>query len=273
MIKNILNISTATLLMSISIHSHIYSADVNTIATNKNLTNSLSLDLSTPLSEKLLDEIWSKREDVDNQKKIADYLITKPTIPNNYAIAWKVARLICFIGNYGYGKPIFVGKYGAKFFQYGIEAGEVATKVNSEGKEGLYWKAVDMGSYGLAAGVLASAMKAGPGMKALQKVHDLDITYDGYGSSRILGRYYQELPFIFGGSMSKAEKLLKEATDSNPKFRNNWVFLGQFYLAKKNKPLAKAACEKVLTLPETEGKYEEMRYTEEANICIAKASS
>ena len=260
--KNIFITATTTMLIYISLHSNVYSLD----------NNSLSLNVNNPLTEKLLDDIWSKREDENNQKIIADYLITKPTIPNDYAIAWKVARLVCFIGNYGYGKPIFVGKDGAKFFKYGIEAGEIATKINSTGKEGLYWKAVDMGSYGLAAGVIASAMKARPGMEALKKVMDIDITYDGYGAPRILGRYYQELPFLFGGSMSKAEELIKEATTSNPTYRNNWVFLGQYYLAKKNKVEAKAACEKVLTLPETVGKYEEMRYTEEARTCIAKAS-
>ena len=52
------------------------------------------------LSVELLDKCWNNREDLKNQKIIADYLMTKPAISSEYDVAWKTARLVYFIGNF-----------------------------------------------------------------------------------------------------------------------------------------------------------------------------
>jgi tetratricopeptide (TPR) repeat protein len=233
-----------------------------------------SLPLNTQLTMQIVDYAWSNREDMSNQQVIADYLMTKPQIPEDYEIAWKTARLVSFIGNYGYGESAFVAtKAGVKLFDYGVKAAKIAIKVKSKGVEGQYWYAVDLGSYGLANGIMSSASNAGAGMDALRAAIDIDASYQWYGSSRILGRYYQELPGLFGGSNKKALQLLTLATEKAPQYRNNWVFLGQYYLATGDYQQALMTCQKALSLPNLDGKYEELRFTREAKECVGKAKA
>lgn len=229
---------------------------------------------SAPLTTGLMDYAWSNRENLANQKIIADYFLTFPEIPKDYETAWKIARLVYFIGNFGIGEKQFVNSSaGVKLFDYGVSAGKIAISLKPAGVEGQYWYAVDLGSYGLAKGIMASASSAGDGMDALRKAIAVDPTYQWYGSSRILGRYYQELPGIFGGSNRKALELLTTATDKAPQFRNNWVFLGQYYISTGNSESALFACQKALALPNQDGKYEELRYTREAQQCVTKAKA
>jgi tetratricopeptide (TPR) repeat protein len=230
------------------------------------------LDKSTPLTEQLLDNLWQNREDTTNQKIIADYLLTEPTVPKDYATSWKLARLVTFIGNYGVGEDRFVStSEGAKLFKYGYQAGEQAQGINPNGIEGIYWYAVDLGAYGLAKGLLSAAVNAKAGIVALQKAQQINPSYDGYGSFRILGRYYQELPGFLGGDKTKAGDLYIQAVTKDPTYRNNWVFLGQYYIKMKKWDDAQKACQRALSLPGEVGKYEDMRYTREAKECISKA--
>ena len=238
----------------------------------KGSVSELKLTATTPLTEELVDTFWDNREDEDNQKMIADYLVTKPQVPSDFATAWKTARLVYFIGNYGVGQSRFVdSSAGVQLFDYGAKAGLQAQTLKPKAVEGYYWYSVDLGSYGLAKGVLAAASGAKPGMASLEKAKTINPSYEGYGSSRILGRYYQELPGMFGGDMKKAEVLIKGAADSAPSYRNNWVFLGQYYISSGDYASAHAACQKATELPPTDGKYEEVRYMEEAKACLKKA--
>ncbi len=238
----------------------------------KDTSSSFSLPAGTTLTESVVDLCWANRENEDNQKIIAEYLITKPKVPKDYATSWKTARLVSFIGNFGVGQKRFVDtRAGVDLFDYGAKAGLQAQALNPNAVEGYLWYAVDLGSYGLAKGVLAAASGAKPGMAALEKAQKINPAYEGYASERILGRYYQELPRMFGGDMKKAESLILHSAEAAPNYRNNWVFLGQYYIAAGKYESANVACKKVLELPETEGKYEEKRFTEEDKACLKKA--
>jgi tetratricopeptide (TPR) repeat protein len=237
-------------------------------------TDTFNIPAAAPLTIKLLDSAWSNRENTDNQKIIADYLATSPVVPQDYETAWKTARMVYFIGNYGIGEKAYVStSAGAKLFDYGVSAAKVAIAIDPSKIEGQYWFAVDLGSYGLAKGVMAAAGGSGPGMDALRKAIAIDPTYQYYGSSRILGRYYQELPGLMGGSNKKALTLLTTATDKAPQFRNNWLFLGKYYLSVSDYQKALDSCNKAIELPALDGKYEEMRYLREANECASTAKS
>ena len=243
-----------------------------TVATKK---VAFSIPEDAELSVALLDKCWNNRQDLKNQQIIADYLMTKPAIPNDYETLWKTARLVYFIGNFGAGKNRFVKTdEGVKLFNYGYKAGEAAAELKPSSVEGHYWYGVDLGSYGIAKGIVASAANAGDGMKALEKAKKINPGYENYGSSRVLGRYYQELPGLFGGSNDKALKLLTEATENEPKSRTNWVYLGKFYLKDKQYAKALEICNKAKANGFVSvGKYEDMRYIEEAKKCAEEAQA
>jgi len=236
--------------------------------------NAFSLDPKAPLSIKLLDYMWINRENIDNQKFIAAYLATRPVVSKNYEIAWKTARLVYFIGNYGYGEKMYLdSEEGAQLFNYGVKAGKLATELNAEGAEGYYWYAYCLNAYGRAKSVLATAAGADDSMPALRKADTLNATYEGYGANRLLGRYYQDIPVLLGGSEDKSLELIKSAANNAPQYRNNWVVLGQYYYHFGYYESAIQICQKALTLPNHDGKYEEIRYIREAKECTDKAKA
>lgn len=238
----------------------------------RNSVTSMTIADGTPLTQDLVDSCWANRENEDNQKVIANYLMTKPAVPADFATAWKTARLVYFIGNYGVGQQRFVdSSAGVTLFDYGAQAGKQAQALQPDAVEGYYWYAIDLGSYGLAKGIMASAHSAKPGMAALEKAKQINPAYEGYASSRVLGRYYQQLPGMWGGDMKKAGVLIKGAADAAPSYRNNWVFLGQYYIEAGDYAAANAACKKATELPPSDGQYEEKRYMAEANACLKKA--
>jgi len=51
------------------------------------------------------------------------------------------------------------------------------------------------------------------------------------------------------------------------------LFLGQYYNSTGEADKALEACQKALELPNQDGKYEEIRYSREAQECIDKAKA
>ena len=225
-----------------------------------------------------LDRVWQNREKLTNkeQTNIANYYLTASNEPSDYAIAWKTARLIYFLGNYGVGEERFTVKNkdeGVKLFNYGVKVGKLAMSLDPSKVEGYYWYAVDLGSYGLAKGILAAASSAGDGMDALKAAKKIDPSYQWYGSSRILGRYYQELPGVFGGSNKKALALYEEATQKSANSSVNWLYLGRYYLKDGYATKGLEMCIKGASLPNVDGKLEESRYKRELNECVSDAKA
>lgn len=229
------------------------------------------------LSVAWLDSSWNNREELTNQTTYINYLqkldASNNGFPADYETCWKAARMIYFLGNYGVGEKQFAtGDSGIEFFDYGVRLAKQAIALNPEGVEGHYWYAVNLGSYGLVKGIMASAMNAKSGMKSLEFVRTHDNSYQWNGANRILGKYYYKLPTMFGGNKDKGLASLLKATQEVD-YSNNWIFLGQYYLAQKNGPSALKSCQRALQSPKVDGKYEEKRYTYEAQECIAEAQS
>ncbi len=251
----------------------------NSIITNPKITQEITtnrciITKDTILSLNLLDSCWRERQNIITQKSLGDYLLSAPFVPDDYEITWKTARLVYFIGNFGVGEKRFVDtKEGVKLFYYGVGLGKSAIKLNQSKVDGHYWYAINLGSYGLAKGILFAAANAKSGMNALKKAMEIDPSYEFYGSSRILGRYYQELPRIFGGSNAKALEMFLNATKNSPEFDNNWLFLGRFYLSIKDYTNALSICTNASKLPAQEGDAEEVRYKKEINKCIKDAKA
>ena len=261
--------SLISIILGFSLVSGAYALDN---ATTKNSIAGYSL-----MTDAGLDQSWNNREKLTSkeQTELANYYLTKPTLPSSYSIAWKTSRFVYFLGNYGVGEKRFVSAddktEGVKLFDFGVNAGKIAMDLDPSKVEGYYWYAVDLGSYGLAKGIIAAASSAGDGMDALKAAKKLDPSYQWYGSSRILGRYYQELPGIFGGSDKKALALYEEATKKGANSSVNWLYLGRYYLkdGKVNKGLE--MCTKGLSLPNADGALEESRYRRELNECVKDA--
>ncbi len=231
------------------------------------------LDVKTPATVGTLDTCWNERETIANQKIIAQYLEANPTLASDYDINWRVARLVSFIGNYGYEyKSYTTSERGQKLFSYGATAAKAAMNLQNTHVEGAFWYAVDLGSYDVAKGGSAGLSDRKNWLNAATLANTNDATYDYYGSNRMLAVYYQVLPGLFGGSNDKALAYLTEATTKAATFKYNWIALGQYYLNTKDYKQAITNCTKGLNMVNIDGSYEGKKYNKDAKDCINTAT-
>ncbi|BBH51725.1 hypothetical protein [Fluviispira sanaruensis] len=253
-IKNIILSTTVLFSSTFSLNSFANDTD----------TNQKTEQIKVTYSIKQLDLLWEKRHDEPTEKEIAALLKSRYKIPNDFEIAWKIARLAYYGGNFILREK-FTSDDKIKIFKFGYEAGEIARKVNPNRVEGHYWYAIDLGSYGLEKGIFTALSNAKPGRDALIEAAKIDPNYHWAGPYRILGRYYQELPggIISFGDKKIAEDYFNKAIKTSPKFRLNTMYLGVLKEKTGDKNLALELFKKAETLPNVDGTTEESRYAKE----------
>lgn len=210
---------------------------------------------------KALDVMWENRQNVEGQKNILAFISEGETIPQNFDIAWRVARLVYFAGNFGVGYDTFKKDKKMEIFKYGYEAADIARKTKTDRVEGYYWYAVNLGSYGLAKGMFSALGYAEEARDSLLKSAQLDPKYHWGGPYRVLGRFYQEVPtFISFGDKKKAEEYFNKAIEIAPDYRLNTIDLGVLKKQQGKIDLALELLQEARTKPNVDGVLEESRY-------------
>lgn len=223
---------------------------------------------------KTLDHYWDKRQSIGGQNAIIKFLSLGETIPQNFDIAWRVARLVYFAGNFGAGYDTFSKEKKMGLFKYGFEAANIARKTKPERVEGYYWYATNLGSYGMTKGVFSALSYAEEARDSLLQAAKIDPKYHWGGPYRILGRFYQEAPgFISFGDKKKAEHYFNLAIETVPDFRLNTIYLGVLKKQEGNLALALELLNDAKKKPKVDGNLEENRYLTELEKGIQKLKS
>lgn len=127
-------------------------------------------------------------------------------------------------------------------YQKGVDTAKKALEVAPDKPGPHYWLGVNLGELGQAEGVFdISGLKilthASKGLDMAKTIQDqmetviqMDTDYDSGGAHLVLGRVYQKLPGIAGGSTDKAEKHLKKAIEFGPKRYKAYTFLAELYM-------------------------------------------
>ena len=240
---------------------HVYAENVKITDSNKfDLVNKKSNQNDSNWNEKNLDDYWEKRSDKEVQKKIIQLIESQSPVPQNFEIAWKISRLASFCGNFGLGETL-PNKERAQIFLYGFNSADIAKQLESNRVEGYYWYAVNLGSYGIAKGVVTVLKNAAKGRDSLLLAIQIDPKYQWAGAYRVLGRYYDELPEVVSfGDKKKAEMYLKKAVELAPEFRLNKIYLGNLYNQEGKKKEAKELFLNAKKLPDVDGAEEEVHY-------------
>ena len=212
---------------------------------------------------KSLDSAWEKRQSIEGQEHILDFIKAEEKVPQDFDIDWRVARLAYFCGNFGIGKKLSEDEH-VKIFSYGFKTAEIAKQLEPKKAEGYYWYAVDLGSYGLAKGVLSALSNASSGRDALLEVIKIDPSYQWAGAYRVLGRYYQELPGIISfGDKKKAAEYYQKAMLVEPDFILNTLYYAVLVSDLGDQKEALKLLHEAEKLPKLDGKEEEIRYRQE----------
>jgi tetratricopeptide (TPR) repeat protein len=190
------------------------------------------------------DRLYADREHLQSAMDAAAEWESRFTSnPKDFESAWKLARACYWLGGH-------VAE-NARRAQYerGIEAGRQASILQPDRPEGYFWMAANMGAMAESFGLRAGIRYRSPVKKALETVLMIDRGFQQGSADRALGRWYQKVPGLFGGSKDKSVEHLQRSLTYDPASTASHYFLAETYLDMNRKDQARQAAQKVLELP------------------------
>jgi len=179
--------------------------------------------------------------------------------PKSFDAAWKLARADYWLGGHA---PEAERR---KFLDDGIDAGRKAVALQPNRPEGHFWIGANMGALAESFGVRQGIKYRKPIREELETVLKIDPSFMLGSADRALGRWYAEVPRLFGGSRTLAEQHLRESLKYNPDATISHYFLAELYLDEGRKADARTELQKVIDAPlNTEWTPEDQDFKEKA---------
>jgi tetratricopeptide (TPR) repeat protein len=160
--------------------------------------------------------------------------------PAAFDAAWKLARADYWLGAHAPESE----RRG--FLERGIEAGRKAVALQPNRPEGHFWIAATMGALAESYGIRAGIKYRKPVKEELETVLRLDPAFMAGSADRALGRWYFEVPGLFGGSNTKAEAHLRASLKYDDQSTVSHFFLAELLRDDGRKDEARAELQKVL---------------------------
>lgn len=157
------------------------------------------------------------------------------------------------------------------FLESGIDAARQAVALDPNRPEGHFWLAANMGTLAESFGLRAGLRYRGPVKQELETVLRLDPSFMNGSADRVLGRWYDRVPGLFGGSNRKAEAHLRASLAYDEHSIVSRFFLAELLIDQGRKSEARAELQKVLDAPvNPEWAPEDAEYKEHARTLLAK---
>lgn len=190
------------------------------------------------------DNLYEQMKDMETAKEALD-LYRKAVVESEdrYGAYWRVARIFYYIGAYTESK-----KEKKVIFSQGIYYAKKAIQLGPEKPDGYYWLGVNYGVYGEARGVLKSLFLVDDIKEAMNKVIELDRSYEDGGPDRVMGRVYFKLPGFAGGSNDKSLEHLLKSKEYGPNDALTRIYLAETYLELKEIEKAREELEYVINM-------------------------
>lgn len=195
------------------------------------------------------DELYNEMKDMATAKEaLAKYMealniLVKLNKENTYDAFWRIARIHYFIGAHTDSK-----KDRKIIFSQGVYYAKKAVAAESEKPDGHYWLGVNHGKYGEARGVLKSLFLVDDIKEAINKVIELDRSYEDGGPDRVLGRVFFKVPGFAGGSKDKSLEHLLKSKEFGPEDALTRVYLAETLLKHDQIDEAREELEYVLNM-------------------------
>jgi tetratricopeptide (TPR) repeat protein len=186
--------------------------------------------------------------------------------PRNFDAAWKLARVMYWLGNH---EPDSDAKRAA--LERGIEAGQQAVTLQSSRPEGHFWIAANMGTLAEAYGLRQGLKYRGKIKEELETVLKRDPGFMRGSADRALGRWYNRVPGLFGGSNKKSEEHLRKSLSYDANSTVSHFFLAQTLLDEDRNAEAIEELKKVLAAPyDADWEPEDREYKQKASDLLSK---
>lgn len=190
------------------------------------------------------DGLYNEMQDMATAKEaLAKYMEALAKLDSKYDAYWRISRIRYYIGSHTERK-----KDKKLIFSQGIYYGNKAVVAESEKPDGHYWLGVNNGKYGETRGVLKSLSLVKPIKKGMNKVIELDRSYEDGGADRVLGRVFFKVPGFAGGSKKKSLEHLLKSKELGPEDALTRVYLAETLLKHKQINEAREELEYVLNM-------------------------
>jgi hypothetical protein len=185
--------------------------------------------------------------------------------PRSFDVAWKIARVAYWLGSH---EDSQARKRAA--LERGVEAGRLAVMLQPERPEGHFWMAASMGTLAESYGLSQGLKYRGTIKDELETVLRIDPAYLHGAADRALGRWYFEVPGLFGGSNKKSEEHLRKSLTYHPQSTVSNFFLAETLLDMGRKAEATDALQKVVSAPyDPEWEPDDREYKQKASEKLA----
>ena len=162
-------------------------------------------EMSTTESIAEADALYSQRKDLSSVRRGIIALRQARTLDTgSYEAAWKLARLDYFLGSHTKDDA---EKDAA--FRDGIDAGKSAVLLQDNKADGHFWLGANYGG-SAEMSILTSLSSIQDIRTEMEKVVQLDESYNGGSAYLGLGQLYLEAPKMFGGDSKKAVEYLEK---------------------------------------------------------------
>jgi tetratricopeptide (TPR) repeat protein len=191
------------------------------------------------------DALYANRTDLTSARRAA--AIWQGEIdrnPHDFAAAWKRAKAGYWLGGHESTSDAKDAAYEA-----GMAAARTAIATAPDKPEGHFWLAANMGGYAENHGIRGGLKYRGAIREELEKVLAMDPAFLQGSADRALGRWYFEVPGLFGGSKQKSEDHLRRALAYNPRSIVTRLFLAETLEARDRVADAKSELQQVAALP------------------------
>jgi tetratricopeptide (TPR) repeat protein len=190
------------------------------------------------------DKLCQEMKDMATAKEAeALYLKSLGMSEDKYDATWRMSRILYYIGEHTEKKKEKKG-----IFSRGVYYAEKAVEMEPEKPDGHYWLGVNQGKVGETRGVLKSLALVKPIKNAMNKVIELERSYEDGGPDRVLGRVFFKLPGFAGGDKKKSLEHLLKSKEYGPEDAVTRIYLAETYLALKEKDKAREELEYVMNM-------------------------
>lgn len=188
------------------------------------------------------DALYAARDTLSNVEMAAKAWQAQPA--GGFDAAWKLAR-----ANYWIGGHAATPDRRRAALEAGVAAGTRAVAINANRPEGFFWRAANMGALAESFGIMQGLKYRGRIKDDLERVLAMDAGWQQGSADRALGRWYDKVPGLFGGSDDKAEAHYRASLKYNPDSTASLFFLAELLLDRKRTSEASDLLKHVIDAP------------------------
>ena len=188
-------------------------------------------------------ELFSQREDVAKLQEAIDLLRqARDPQERSFEVEWKFAKY-----NYFLGKQSPDDKVSIRAFEEGRDAAKIASNIEPQKPDGYFWYGANLGEIARKKMLTVGVKSIGEVRSAMEKVIELQPTYQNSTAFDVLGQIELETRLL-GGKAEKAIEIFEKGLQNESNNMNLHLHLGEAYLAVNRDSDARKQLEKVLVM-------------------------